>query len=105
MRIILCLVAAAVLGLIGYGIWFEVNDPGHGKITEKTYKPAYYTYTTSCTSYDSKGNCKTSVQVPHYRPECFEIEYTDGRHDGDACVAPDEYDRYRVGGYYPEGPR
>lgn len=93
----------AVLVLIGYAIWFEANDPGHGQITKKHYSPAYYYYTSQCAGYDSKGGCTTTIQVPHYAPECYEIDYTDGKHDGDACVAPEEYERYEVGGYYPAG--
>lgn len=85
------LVFAAVLGILVYLIWFEVNDPGHGAITGKHYSPAYY-YT----------SCVQSVCTPHYMPECYEVKYTDGKHDGDACVSPDEFDRYRVGGQFPE---
>lgn len=96
-------VIVAALALIGYAIWFEANDPGHGQITGKQYRPAYYYYTSQCAGYDAKGNCTFHTQVPHYAPECFEIRYTDGKHDGDACVAPTEYERYEVGAYYPEG--
>lgn len=84
-------VFAGILSLIGYGVWFEVNDPGHGQITKREYIPA----TTSCSG--------TNPIVCTSNPECYRIAYTDGKHDGDACVSPLDYDRYEIGGYYPRG--
>ena len=84
------LVVAAVVVFIAYGIWFEVNDPGHGTITGKTHRPAF----TTCSTVNKITTCTN-------HPECYEIRYTDGEHDGDACVTPIEYDRYRVGEQYP----
>lgn len=81
-----------VLGTLGYVIYYEINDPGHGKVTSKQWEGAYYS--TSC-----NGNvCSTS-----YTPECYRITYNDGHHPGDACVAPEEFDYYEVGSYYPKG--
>jgi hypothetical protein len=85
---------AAVVGLIGYGIWYEVNDPGHGTITRKQYHPAYWTQ--SCSTVG-----KSTICTPLYHADCYSIEYTDGRHDGDACVSPHEYETYQVGEQYP----
>lgn len=92
-RIIRAVVIVGLLsfvGIIGYVIWYSANDPGHGTITGKEHRPAYMSCsarTGLCTSY----------------PECYDIKYSDGRNDGDACVTPAEYERYEVGGYYPAG--
>lgn len=91
------LIAAVLVG-IGYVIWFEANDPGHGTITEKKFRPAYTT--TQCTTVGKVTSC-----VPVQHAECYLIGYTDGRHDGDACVPALEYDRYRIGEQYPAGAR
>jgi hypothetical protein len=92
----IALAVATVVSVIVWAIWFEVNDPGHGQVTKKHYSPAYYY--TSCS-----GTGSSTVCDAHYMPECFEIDYTDGHHDGDACVSPSEYDEYEVGSYYPRG--
>lgn len=93
---VVALVMAVVIGLFAYAIWFEVNDPGHGQITGKTWRPAYYY--SSCSTANNVTTC-----TQHYNPDCYEVRYTDGKHDGDACVAPEEYEQYEVGGYYPRG--
>jgi hypothetical protein len=91
----LIVAAAAVLG---YAAWSEINDPGRGTITEKKYRPAYTT--TQCHQVG-----KTTVCTPVQHAECYLVRYTDGKHDGDACVPALEYDRYRVGDWYPAGAR
>lgn len=96
-------IVACILAAIGYAIWYEVNDPGHGQVTKRHYIPAYYWYSTQCMASDSKGNCISSMQIPHYAPECFSVEYYDGSHPGDACVSPEEYEFYEPGSYYPKG--
>lgn len=84
------LLIAAAAALIGYVIWFEVNDPGHGTITGKTHRDAWV----SCSTVNKITTCTN-------HPECYQVRYTDGKHDGDACVTALEYDRYRVGGQFP----
>ncbi len=88
-RLVIGAILAAVLWAVGYLVWYTANDPGHGTITGKRYDAPWVSCSGKplvCTSY----------------PECYRIEYNDGHHDGDACVSPAEYDRYRVGGQYPE---
>lgn len=87
-------VILAVLGGIAYTVWYEANDPGHGTITGKTHRPA--TTTTRCTT-----TGKTTTCIPNTTPECYQVRYTDGKHDGDECVSREAYDRYAVGGQYP----
>lgn len=83
-------VAITVVGLIAYAVWWEANDPGHGTITGKNHRAASVT----CTTTNKVTTCTN-------HPECYRIAYTDGRHDGDACVTALEYDRYRIGDTYP----
>lgn len=84
------LVVAAVVGLLGYMIWFWVNDPGHGTITGKSYHAAWI----SCGG-------KPIICTTH--PECYEVDYNDGHHDGSRCLSQGEYNSYKVGDYYPRG--
>lgn len=94
--VLVVVVIAVIAGGIGYGIWFEYHDPGHGTITSKRWIPP--SMTNSCS-----GNPQTCTF--QYYPECYEINYTDGKHDGDACVSPDEYESYQVGEQYPHRPQ
>lgn len=91
-RVFVGALLAVVFSLFGYAIWFEVNDPGHGTVTSKHYRPS----SISCTGHPIM--CTT-------HPECYELDYTDGQHDGDVCVAPAEYEQYKIGDYYPAGAR
>jgi hypothetical protein len=90
-RVLISAVVCIITGVfvfIGYGIWYEANDPGHGTITGKHYSPEHIMCSGKpiiCTTYD----------------ECYRIEYTDGKHDGDVCVSPQEYTAYKVGDQYP----
>lgn len=88
------IVILAVVGGISYAIWYSVNDPGHGTITKKQYNPAYTT--TQCTTTNNITTC-----VPEFHGECYEVDYTDGHHDGDSCLSQQEYNSYNVGDYYP----
>lgn len=91
------LVIAVALAVLGYTVWYEINDPGHGTVTGKSYTPP--SADESCETYKtatgSKRTCTTRVTG-----ECYEITYTDGKHNGDACVTPIEYDRLHVGDTY-----
>jgi len=89
-KIAVTVIIVAVVGGIGYAIWWEANDPGHGTITGKNHRSAYVT----CTTTNKVTTCTN-------HPECYRISYTDGRYDGDACVTALEYDRYRIGDTYP----
>ena len=89
---IMTVIVLFVIGFIVYAIWYEVNDPGHGRITGREYSPAHL----SCTTTGKVTTCTS-------HPECYRIKYTDGKHDGDACVSPQEYEMYRHETYYPAG--
>lgn len=92
-NVVVGIVVLAVVAVLGYVIWYEVNDPGHGTITGKRHNSMYVT-------------CSGKPIICTTHPECYRIYYTDGHHDGDACVTPLEYDRYRVGEQFPsDGPR
>lgn len=85
---VLGLIVTGIIVLVGWVIWYEVNDPGQGTITGKEYNRAWV----SCTG-------KPIICTSH--PECYRIKYTDGKHDGDACVDPQSYAEYQVGQHYP----
>jgi hypothetical protein len=87
----LALLAAALVALIGYAIWYEVNDPGQGTVTGKDYSSTHTT-------------CSGKPLICTTTPECYRITYTDGHHDGDACVDPETFARFRVGDHYPDEP-
>lgn len=89
----------AVLGLISWAIHHEIVEPDHGTITKMEYHPAHTTVTTQCTS---NGKTTTCVPTAQYYPECYEVVYAPNADEwGDACVAPADWPRYRVGGNYP----
>lgn len=78
--------------------------PSSGIVTERKYHPAYYYWTSQCVSYDAKtGACTTSIPIQHYMPESFELclRADDGK-TGCRDVDHDEYERYEVGGHYPD---
>ena len=41
------------------------------------------------------------VCTVNHQPECWRVNYNDGHHDGDACVAESEFAKYRRGDQYP----
>ena len=86
---------AGVVALIGWAIWHESVEPDHGTITKMEYRQPYGT--TQCTT---SGRTTTCVPVTH--PECYYVRYEPNADEwGDACVAPADWPRYRVGGHYP----
>jgi hypothetical protein len=90
---------AGVVALIGWVIWHESVEPDHGTITKMEYSPAYTTTSTQCTS---NGKTTTCVPTTQFHPECYRVVYSPNPDEwGDACVAPADWPRYRVGDQYP----
>lgn len=85
---VLGILVVGVIWAVAWVIWYEANDPGQGTITGKEYNASYVL----CTG-------KPIICTTHR--ECYRIKYTDGEHDGDACVDPQSYAEYRVGEHYP----
>jgi len=83
-----------VLIITGVAVYQEITEPDKGIIYQKTYHAAYWW--TSCHQVG-----KITVCQPMQQPECYEIHYRSGGNNGDACVAPTDYDRYQIGGQYP----
>lgn len=99
MKYLAGIIIAAVIAAVGYGIWFEINDPGHGTITGKSYQPP--SATQSCDTYKTATGSRRTCS-PHVTAECYKITYTDGKHDGYECVTALEYDRLHIGGPFRE---
>ena len=87
--------AAAVVGIIGWVIWHESVEPDHGTITHMEYQSPWTSTTCSTVG-------KSTVCTPTYHPECYYVKYSPNPDEwGDACVAPADWPRYRVGDQYP----
>jgi hypothetical protein len=86
-----------------------------GYITAKDHREGYYStwYSSQCTSYDSKGLCRSYVQIPHqqWNPPTWTfslVEERKGIGEGDrktgwVNINEDTYGKYEVGDYYPRG--
>lgn len=94
MAVVIGALVALLVAAVAYGIWWEVNDPGHGTITDKSHRGSYMT----CSTVNKVTTCQN-------HPECWRVVYTDGKHDGDACVPQREWETYKVGDWYPAGAR
>lgn len=101
-RALYALMGACVAAAVGYAAWaihHEIVEPDSGTITKMEYSPAYTTTSTQCTS---NGKTTTCVPTTQFHPECYRVVYSPNPDEwGDACVAPVDYQRYRVGDHYP----
>lgn len=89
------LLGAGIVALLAWVIYHEIVEPDSGTITKMTYHPAY-------TSVQCTTSGKVTTCIPTTHPECYEVVYSPGGDDwGDACVAPADWPRYRVGDHYP----
>jgi hypothetical protein len=84
---------AAVVILLGVVIVQEITEPDSGRVTAKTYHPAWWS--TSC-----HKSGKITICTPTHHPECYEIDYTNNGADGDACITAAEYARIQIGSWY-----
>lgn len=89
-------VVAGVLALCGWVIYHELTEIKSGVVTKKEFHPAYLTQ--QCSTVNNVTTC-----TPVWHAECYYVRYEANGEWGDACVTALEYDRLRVGSYYPDG--
>jgi hypothetical protein len=90
----IAMVAVGVIGLAVAAIVQEIQEPDAGIITAKKHQSEW-------TSIQCHTVGKATICTPYTNPECWEIDYEEDGHEGDACVPAEAWTRYEIGGRYP----
>lgn len=91
--------ALIVIAFVVIAVVREILEPRTGIVTEKKFQPAYTTL--SCSGTGAQHHC-----YPVWHAECYYVRYRgngngNGDDYGDICATALEYDRIRVGSYWP----
>lgn len=103
MKVLMGVLVAAVVGVVGLGVWAivdEVTEPTSGQITELEFQPEQWIITTQCTTVGKTVSCHP---VQTYIPECYAVVYIDrDGTEGDDCTTESRFEGLRVGDWYDQ---
>ena len=73
-----------------------------GEVTAKELEPLHTWVQNSCTSYDSKGICRSWVPIVHTEPDRWRLDLSQGAQTGWVHVTEEQFEVCGVGESYPE---
>lgn len=77
----------------------EILEPDSGRIYSREYQSGWSE--SYCSTYNKDGTC--AQHSSRWHSECYQVKYHNEAEDadGDACVAPQDWNKYQVGTQYP----